>query len=56
MKLAEAFVEAYALASSLATLVCLTGLVIVPSIRARYAAWRGHRQISHFLAEIARGQ
>jgi len=56
MGLAEAFVEAYALGSSLAALVCVTCLVIVPRVRTRYAAWQGSRRISHFLAEVARGQ
>jgi len=53
MRLAEAFAEAYALASSLAALVCVTRLVFVPRIRTRYTAWRGHRQIAHLLAEVA---
>ena len=55
MRLAEAFAEAYALASSLAALVCVTGLVIVPRIRTRYAARQGIRRLAHFLAEEAGG-
>ena len=56
MRLAEAFAEAYAVGSSLAAVVCVTGLVILPRIRARYTAWRTHRRIAHFLAEVATGQ
>jgi hypothetical protein len=53
MGIAEAFAEAYALGSSLASLVCVTGLVLVPRVRTRYLAWRCSRQIGRFLAELA---
>lgn len=53
MRLAEGFAEAYALAGTVAALVCAARFVIVPRIRVRYAAWRGHRRIAHFLAEAA---
>jgi len=53
MGIAEAFAEAYALGSSLASLVCVTGLVLVPRVRTRYLAWRCSREIVRFLAEVA---
>jgi hypothetical protein len=56
MRVAEAFAEAYALGSSTASVVCLTALVIVPRLRLRFAARRGHRRLAEFLAEAAGGQ
>lgn len=56
MRVAAAFAEAYALGSSAASLVCLAGLVIVPRIRRRFAARRGHRRLAEFLAEAAAGR
>jgi hypothetical protein len=56
MRVAAAFAEAYALGSSTASLVCLAALVIVPRLRRRFAARRGHRRIAEFLAEAAGGQ
>jgi hypothetical protein len=56
MRVAAAFVEAYALGSSTASLVCLTALVTVPRIRRRLAFQRGHRRIVEFLSEAAAGQ
>ena len=56
LRIAESFVEAYALGSTLASLVCVTGMVIVPRIRARRALRQSHRRLAQFLAEAAAGQ
>jgi len=53
MRIAESFVLAYALGSSLASVVCVTGMVIMPRMRARLALWQGHRRLAQFLAEAA---